>query len=132
MLKTVRHNSTLYYYDGPQVFEARDDSGGYYLAVRVEPLNDLNRYLVAAVFPDQLLMFRNGWLDLRAVLAGTGNQEWYLATTAHGLDWPLIPLPQAKPLADCGHLPDEGFYLRDHCLEETVPNAAGEPKPLAI
>ena len=30
----IRHTSTLFYYDGPQVFEARDAIGGHYIAVK--------------------------------------------------------------------------------------------------
>ncbi len=36
-MKTIRHTATLFYYDGPQVFEARDAIGGHYVAVMVEP-----------------------------------------------------------------------------------------------
>ena len=35
-MKTVRYESTLFYYDGPQVFEARDAIGGHYVAVMVD------------------------------------------------------------------------------------------------
>ncbi len=42
-MKTIRHTATLFYYDGPQVFEARD--GGHYVAMMVEPEGDRDRYL---------------------------------------------------------------------------------------
>ena len=29
-MKTVLHTTTLFYYDGPQIFEARDSIGGHY------------------------------------------------------------------------------------------------------
>jgi hypothetical protein len=35
-MKTIRHTTTLFYYDGTQVSEARDVIGGHYVAVAVE------------------------------------------------------------------------------------------------
>ena len=32
-MKQIQHTNTLFYYDGPQVFEARDAIGGHYVAV---------------------------------------------------------------------------------------------------
>lgn len=29
-MKSVRHHATLFYHDGPQVFESRDAIGGHY------------------------------------------------------------------------------------------------------
>ena len=52
-MKTIRHTTTLFYYDGPQVFEARDVIGGHYVAVMVEPEGGQDRYLVAGVEPDR-------------------------------------------------------------------------------
>lgn len=34
-MTTIRHTTTLFEYDGPQLFEARDDEGGQYLALLV-------------------------------------------------------------------------------------------------
>ena len=43
----IRHASTLFYYDGPQVFEARDAIGGHYVAVLAPSDGADDRYLVA-------------------------------------------------------------------------------------
>ena len=48
-MKTIQHTSTLFSYDGPQVFEARDATGGQYIAVAVQARNGLDRYLVTGV-----------------------------------------------------------------------------------
>ena len=69
-MKTIRHTTTLFYYDGPQVFEARDAIGGHYVAVMVEPEGGHDRYLVAGVEPERLRQFRAGLLDLRTLLLG--------------------------------------------------------------
>ena len=112
-MKTIRHTTTLFYYDGPQVFEARDAIGGHYVAVMVEPENGHDRYLVAGVAPERLRQFRSGTLDLRSLLTEAGAEEWYLAVAADGLDQPLVLMSQSTPLAGSGFLPDEGFTLHD-------------------
>ena len=78
-MKTIRHENTLFYYDGPQVFEARDAIGGHYVAVTVESDTEFDRYLVAGVSPERLRQFRSGALDLKSLLIERAEEEWYLA-----------------------------------------------------
>src|SRR3989338_10226462 len=101
-MKTVHHTQTLFYYDGPQVFEARDVIGGHYVAVMIEPENGHDRYLVAGVAPERLRQFRAGTLDLRSLLTQGGEGEWYLATVEAGLDQPLSLVAQSISLVDSG------------------------------
>lgn len=117
-MKTIRHTTTLFYYDGPQVFEARDAIGGHYVAVMVEPENSHDRYLVTGVAPERLRQFRSGTLDLRSLLSEAGADEWYLATAATGLEQPLTLVSQNAPLAGSGFLPDADFVLHDRPTEE--------------
>jgi hypothetical protein len=117
-MKTIQHTTTFFYYDGPQVFEARDMIGGHYVAVMAEPKNGHARYLVAGVAPERLRQFRAGTLDLRSLLAEAGSEEWYLATAVTGLDQPLALELQTAPLTASGLLPDEGFLLHDRPAEE--------------
>ena len=112
-MKTIQHTSTLFSYDGPQVFEARDATGGQYIAVAVQARNGLDRYLVTGVVPEQLHQFRAGILDLRSLLVEGGIGEWYLTTSAAGLDQPLALAPQRMSIEASGFLPDEGFVLHD-------------------
>lgn len=122
-MKSIQHTATLFYYDGPQVFEARDLIGGHYVGVMVEPLSDQDRYLVAGVAPERLRQFRSGTLDLRTLLIEAAAQGWYLAETSVGLEQPLLLIPQLTPIFDSKLLPDEGFVLHDrpaaeHALKE--------------
>ncbi len=112
-MKTIQHTNTLFSYDGPQVFEAQDTTGGQYIAVAVETLNGLDRYLVTGVVPERLRQFRAGILDLRSLLVEAGTGEWYLTTPAAGLDQPLALAPQRTSIEASGFLPDEGFVLHD-------------------
>jgi len=131
-MKTIRHTTTLFYYDGPQVFEARDAIGGHYVAVMVEPQDGQDRYLVAGVVPERLRQFRSGTLDLRALLAESGEEGWYLAMTTAGLDQPLALIPQSAPLAESGLLPDAGFVLHDRPAEELALREARERNNLVL
>lgn len=130
-MKTIKHTTTLFYYDGPQVFEARDRIGGHYIAVMVEPQDGKETYLVAGVLPESLRQFRGGRLDLRTLLAGDGSEEWYLA---HGenLDEPLALMPQTTPLGESGFLPDAGFLLHDRPAEELALREARERNNLVL
>jgi len=131
-MKSIRHTTTLFYYDGPQVFEARDTIGGHYVAVMVASENDSDRYLVTGVAPERLRQFRAGTLDLRSLLSESGDEGWYLTTVAAGLDQPLALEPQTRPLASSDYLPDEGFLLHDRPTEELALKEARQRNNLVL
>src|SRR5579862_7765911 len=119
-MKTIRHSTTLFYYDGTQVFEARDSIGGHYIAVMVEPVDGHDRYLVAGVAPERLRQFRAGLLDLRTLLIERGEIEWHLAIIDKSLNESLEIVPQAGDLGSSSFLPDAGFVLHDRPAEDVA------------
>ena len=110
-MTTIRHTTTLFEYDGPQLFEARDDEGGQYLALLVDSPDEQDRYLVVQVDPELLSQFRAGSLELKPLIAEASKDRWYLATTTN-LDEPLALVRQKTPIEE-RLLPDEGFTLAD-------------------
>ena len=122
-VKTIVHHRTLFYYDGPHVFEARDVMGSCYIAVLVDSdTHDARGHemeqpsdlcLVVGVAPDRLRLFRSGAVDLRSLLLESDPNEHYLATMDGGIDQPLRLDRLSTPLVDCGFLPDPGFLLHD-------------------
>lgn len=115
MVKTIRHFSTLFYYDGPQVFEAHDADGRHYVAVLVDSDSiGGERYLVTGVIPERLGLFRSGGLDLRSLLVESNREERYMATADAGLDQPLMLEKLTEPIEDGGLLPDSGFLLSEN------------------
>ena len=112
-MNTVRHHATLFCYDGPQVFEARDAIGGHYVGVLVDSGESANCYLLAGVAPERLREFRLGSLDLRTLLLSNPESRWFLANGDADLTQPLELEAQTSPLAECPHLPDAGFVLHD-------------------
>jgi hypothetical protein len=112
-MKTIRHTTTLFYYDGPQVFEARDAIGGHYVAVMIEPDDGQDRYLIAGVEPERLRQFRAGLLDLRNLLVERAVAEWFLAFAPDGITAPLSLQTAQGSLVESAFLPDAGFVLHE-------------------
>ena len=119
-MKYIRHANTLFYYDGPQVFEARDAIGGHYVAVLAPSDGADHRYLVAGVNPQRLRQFRSGILDLRSLLVESDEEVRYLATASNGLDHPLTL--ERLPASFMGNelLPNFDFVLHDRPADEYV------------
>ena len=131
-MKKIRHTKTLFYYDGPQVFEAHDAIGGHYVAIIVESDNLNERYLVAGVPPERLREFRSGALDLRSLLIQSDEEERYLATVDTDLDHPLVLNNLSTTLMDSGFLPDAGFVLHDRSSDDSVLREARERNNLVL
>lgn len=141
-MKTIHHYSTLFYYDGPQVFEARDAIGGHYVAVLVDLSfssvpeewrrhHSGDCYLVTGVAPEQLRRFRSGVLDLRSLLMESDRNERYLAIGETGIDH-LKLKRLTMPLTDCGLLPDPGFLLHDRPTDNGVLKAMKQDNLLIL
>ena len=123
-MSTIHHIATLFEYDGPQLFEARDDQGGCYLALMVDSEAGVDRHLIVKVTPDRLAEFHDGGLDLRALIADAAKQGWYLADTSD-LRSPLVIEPQAGPLPST-YLPEEGFALGSSVEGDDASRVEGE------
>ena len=71
-MKTIRHTTTLFYYDGPQIFEARDSIGGHYVAVLVEAIGGVataGDLVLAAIASGKHVVTAN-----KALIAERGNE----------------------------------------------------------
>lgn len=130
-MKTVLHTTTLFYYDGPQIFEARDSIGGHYVALLGGLHEGKDRYLVVGVAPERLRQFRAGRLDLRSLMVESGKDEWYLAAT-NDLSQPLVIEPQRARLVDSDFLPEDGFVLHDRPADEVTLREARERNRLVL
>ena len=119
-MKHIRHTNTLFFYDGPQVFEARDAIGGHYVAVLAPSDGANDRYLVAGVAPERLQQFRSGSLDLRSLLVESDEEVRYLATVAVDLEHPLTLDRLSASLMDDELLPDFDFVLHDRPADDYV------------
>ncbi len=119
-MKTVHYITTLFYYDGPQVFEARDDIGGNYIAVAVELQYRQDGYLVKGVNPRKAAEFRVGDIDLRTLLLDLQQEQWYLSTPDPDLNQPVSLIPQTDSIRESEFLPDEDFFLHEFPADDLV------------
>ena len=110
-MKTIRITEILEYYDGIQIFAARDPIGGHYIGEMIETVGDYDRYAVVGVCPERLADLRDGKVDLRTLLLEAPGGEWYTVMPEGEVDDPQKLIPQSTPLAETGHLPGEGYFL---------------------
>lgn len=115
-MKRVLHTATLVYYDGVQVFEGRDKTGGHYVGVMIPSLNPSDRYLITSAEPESLRLLRLGALDLKSLLLLGAEHGWYIAETDGIFTQPLVLHEQKGTLADKDFLPDDGFLLCESAL----------------
>lgn len=111
-MKTIKLTEILDYYDGIEVFAARDAIGGHYIALAIDTVGGYGRYVVTGAVPEGLQQFRAGVLDLRTLLLEATGGEWYITVADGAIDDPLALEPQAGPLAEREEfLPEPGFIL---------------------
>ena len=100
-MKTVKLIEVLDYYDGIQLFAARDPIGGHYVCDMIDTVGDFDRHLVVGVLPERLDDFRIGKVDLRILLLEAPDGEWCITVaggrlTTH-LRWRRRKSPCRKP-----------------------------------
>ena len=131
-MRTIRHTKTLFYYDGPQVFEARDAIGGHYIGVMVEPAGGEDRFLIKGASPESLRLFRSGALDLRSLLLDTVSDGWFLGTAPGGFGEPFATNLRQESLNNSGFLPESGFFLHDQVTADETLREARERNNLVM
>ena len=127
-MKTIRPTAILDYYDGVQIFEGRDASGGHYVGVFVDIVNKVDCYLVTPAAPKRLSQLREGHLDLRTLLLESPGGEWYLTLSDGSGGKELILRPQKGLLSDHEEfLPLPDLFLDDEWQEQELETAAVPP-----
>ena len=121
-MRDIHFVRTLFYHDGPQVFEARDRIGGHYVGV-MAPEGDghsEDECLVAGVAPERLNQFCDGAVDLRTLVVQSEPDERYIGTFPAKLDGLFALRPIGAQTIDESFLPSPGFVLRETPSE--IPN----------
>ncbi len=127
-MTTITHVSTLFEYDGPQLFEARDTAGSSYLGLPVpSPDAGEERCLVVSVTAGRLREFRDGQIDLRSVILEAAEEVWYLAKSCPDLGQDVQVVEQETPLSEEDLLPNEGFFLGEPSHEPSDSELAEQP-----
>ena len=110
-MKTVRAFNVLDYYDGIEIFAARDERGEHYLGSRIDTSGDHDRYAVVAVRSERLREFCSGKLDLRELMLEAPKGEWYVTVASMAFGQPMPLELQDTLLKQADVLPSPGFTL---------------------
>ena len=106
----LTHKESLLYYDCELLFEAADDSGQRYIAMHDGDCEAGCAYIVTPATRKNLAAFKAGKIDLRSLLLSAPKGIWYAAAMVAGADG-IILTEQGTRIADCGYLPDAGYYI---------------------
>ena len=123
-MKTVTPNTVLDYYDGIQMFTASDEIGGQYIGTMVGTEGDHGRYLVTGVSSSNLRLFRCGEIDLRALLLASPTSERFITVAYGKFSDPLSLAAVEEPLEQSSLLPEEGFFLEEEPIQDTLVSEA--------
>lgn len=129
-MKTVNLAEILVYYDGIQVFAARDAAGADYVGVGYGPQISPDRYMVTPAAPEPFQQFRVGQLDLRTLLLAAPGGQWYIGVAKEGDDCPFILEPQPIPVSASPCLPGPNFVLTPEPIESLAEWQAQKPAGL--
>ena len=127
----IRYARTLEYYDGIQLFEAKDAIGGTYIAALLKTNKEADQYLLVGCEPQELRIFRNGGTDLRNLMTRSAVHGWYLADLT-GLDKPLSLQPQEEDNIPEDLLPEPGFQITTAEVDHSVIAKARERENVVI
>ena len=110
-MTTIKHNKTLVYYDGVQVFVVQDVSGDNYVGAMIDTASDADHYLVVATTMESLDRLYASDVDLRTLLLEASADGWYTALVDDDFQLPVLLEPQSGSLLEMDYLPVAGLHL---------------------
>ena len=120
-MTTIKHNKTLVYYDGVQVFAGQDAGGDNYVGAMIDTVGDADRYLVVATDEESLTRLYAGDVDLRTMLLEASADGWYTALVDDDFQLPVFIEPQSGSLLEMDYLPEAGVHLGKAYVDDLVP-----------
>lgn len=110
VMKTIKPTRILSYFDGIEVFCAKDAADGNYVATLVEE-GDVPKYLVAGVSFNCLSDLMAGQIDLKRAFDEAADGEWFLVDARASFGEPLSLEPCLKDTLPPRYLPVDGFTI---------------------
>lgn len=117
MIKFVNYQSTLVYYDGPELIHATDHIGGNYIGMAVDTNEAIFKFLVVGVAPTTLRQLRRGAIDLRSLILEAASDGWYTSETVNIND-PLEIQHMGESSIPDSLLPDDDYFVSDPINDE--------------
>lgn len=121
MNRRIRHKETLIYYDGPQLFLARDQVSAQYLCLLVEDKGDFDKFLCVPVSSERLKDFYLGEFDLRKIYEQPESDELFYAEVKESIEEVFQLFPLSLNNLPSEWLPDSGFiFKKDNTKQEII------------
>ena len=108
--KQITYERTIEYYEGIQLFEARDPIGGTYVASYLGPDEAADKYLLVGCEPEKLRQFRNGSIDLKTLMGMSAKHGWCVADVTD-FDEPFSFAPEDSDEIPDDILPKPGSFI---------------------
>ena len=110
MTPRINYAGTLFYYDGIQAFEGRDQIGGHYVGVLIGEGDDGSPlYAVVGTHPEQLQKLKLGRIELGGMMKAASKDGWFVAALPGGTD-SVVAVAQLGEIPP-QYLPDDGLFL---------------------
>ena len=127
----IHYTRTLDFYDGILVFEAKDPTGGTYVASHLEPVPGGDRYLLVGCRPEDLRMFRHGAKDLRSLIMESARYGWYLADLSD-IHKPLKVGEEVSGVIPDEYLPRDGYQFAEFEVDHETTRKARDRDNVVI
>jgi hypothetical protein len=116
----IKHRETLVYYDGPQLFLARDQVNAQYLCLLVDDSNEFSKFLCVLISSARLDDFYRKEIDLRKIYENPENGEWFYAEITENIqrDYQLVPVSFDNLPKEW--LPESGFILKPKIAKQKL------------
>lgn len=104
---------TLIWYDSPQLFVARDQVGGLYVALAIDEGDGAGKYIAVAISLKRLLLLKAGKKELREIYAEPEIRSWFEIASLNDKQTTAEIIPGLTALPD-EWLPAPGMFLPNY------------------
>ena len=129
--KQITYERTIEYYEGIQLFEARDPIGGTYVASYLGSDGPADKYLLVGCEPEKLGQFRNGSIDLKTLMGMSAKHGWCVADVTD-FDEPFDFAPEDSDEIPDDILPKPGGFIAGVEVDHEVTKRARQSDSFTI
>jgi len=120
MNRKIKHKESLIYYDGPQLFLARDQVNAQYLCLLVEDTNEFNKFLCVPISFERLENFYREQIDLRKIYEEPESGELFYAEITETVQGAYQLVPVSFDSLPKEWLPEPGFIFKPERIKQEL------------